>query len=129
MQNLSNELDRIVNRLNEFKDEIEQLQEDNNTLNDNIRLLEAERDDGYKSFNTETHILISIEDLVSFKNEIEDARSSAGGAQEDAETAKGYADEAGCSAGYAEEYCNNAENKISKIIDNAKKGKGEQNDK
>ena len=129
MQNLSNELDRIVNRLNEFKDESEQLQEDNNTLNDNIRLLEAERDDGYKSFNTETHILISIEDLVSFKNEIEDARSSAGGAQEDAETAKGYADEAGCSAGYAEEYCNNAENKISKIIDNAKKGKGEQNDK
>ena len=125
MQNLSNELDRIVNRLNEFKDEIEQLQEDNNTLNDNIRLLEAERDDGYKSFNTETHILISIEDLVSFKNEIEDARSSAGGAQENAETAKGYADEAGCSAGYAEEYCNNAENKISKIIDNAKKGKGE----
>ena len=129
MQNLSNELDRIVNRLNEFKDEIEQLQEENNTLNDNIRLLEEERDDGYKSFNTETHILISIEDLVSFKNEIEDARSSAGGAQEDAETAKGYADEAGCSAGYAEEYCNNAENKISKIIDNAKKGKGEQNDK
>ena len=62
------ELDNIVSHINTLRDEIVQLEEDNEKLNDDLQLLEKERDNGYKSFNTDTHILINRDELDSLKS-------------------------------------------------------------
>ena len=49
-------LDNLVSRIQQYRDEIEQVEKDNNKLNEDLQALEKERDEGYKSFNTDTHI-------------------------------------------------------------------------
>ena len=88
------ELDNIVSHINTLRDEIVQLEEDNEKLNDDLQLLDKERDDGYKSFNTDTHILINRDELDSLKSYLYEINSSAGYASDECCTAESSAEDA-----------------------------------
>ena len=128
MINLPNQLDDIVLSLNRLKDEIEQLQKDNKKLNDDILILEKERDEAYKSFNTDTHILVNIHSLNDIRENLEEAKSSANYAYDEARTAESCAEEAKNSAESAEDYARYGLDKIDKIKEQADKEKGDSNE-
>lgn len=124
MQHLPSELDRIVSSLNRLKDNIEQLQNDNKKLNEDIQVLEKSRDEAYKSFNTETHILIKRSDLSAIRDDIDEAKSSANYAYEECRTASSCAEEAQGSCENAEDYAKSASNLIDELITNSETEKG-----
>ena len=124
MQHLPSELDRIVDRLNGLKDDIEQLQNDNKKLNDDLQVLEKSRDEAYKSFNTETHILVDRSDLKRIYEDISEAKTYANYACDESRSASSCAEEAQGSAESAEDYAKSAKNLIDEIIDNANEEKG-----
>ena len=128
MINLPNQLDDIVLSLNRLKDDIEQLQKDNKKLNDDILILEKERDEAYKSFNTDTHILVNIHSLNDIRENLEEAKSSANYAYDEARTAESCAEEAKNSAESAEDYARYGLDKIDKIKEQADKEKGDSNE-
>lgn len=128
MTNLPNQLDDIVLSLNRLKDDIEQLQKDNKKLNDDILILEKERDEAYKSFNTDTHILVNIHSLNDIRENLEEAKSSANYAYDEARTAESCAEEAKNSAESAEDYARYGLDKIDEIIQEADKEKGDSNE-
>ena len=119
MRHLPSQLDKIVASLNGLTDDIEQLQKDNKKLNDDILILENSRDEGYKSFNTETHILVSRDSLKKIKEDIEEARSSSNYAYDECRTAESCVEDARTSANNAEDYSNDALCAIDSIIEKA----------
>ena len=56
-------MNNITETLTSFISEITQMEMDNKKLNEDIRVLEKEKVEGYKSFNTETHVLVEREVL------------------------------------------------------------------
>ena len=54
---------KLTETLTTFISEITQMERNNTKLNEDIRELEKEKEKGYKSFNTETHILVEREAL------------------------------------------------------------------
>ena len=58
----------ITKTLTSFISEITQMEMDNKKLNEDIRELEKEKVEGYKTFNTETHVLVEREVLQSAIN-------------------------------------------------------------
>ena len=125
MQNTITELGRIVDRLNSLKDDTEQLQYDNKKLNEDMQVLEKERDEGYKSFNTDTHILIERDALKSIKEDLEEAKSSASYALDEAGSAESSAEDAKGSAELAEDHIRYGMDKIDEVIEQADKNKGD----
>ena len=115
-------LDNLVSRIQQYRDEIEQVEKDNNKLNEDLQALEKERDEGYKSFNTDTHILIERDVLKSIKEDLVEAKSSASYAVDEANSAESCAEEAKGSAELAEDHCRYAMDKIDETIEQADKG-------
>lgn len=75
-------LQNAVNAINKLNDECEQLQQDNDTLTDSIKKLEDEQREGYKSFNTDTHVLIEKHVINKLINDIDDVYMSCDDAQD-----------------------------------------------
>ena len=123
-------LDNLVSRIQQYRDEIEQVEKDNNKLNEDLQALEKERDEGYKSFNTDTHILIERDVLTSIRDDLQEAKSSANYAVDEAGSAQSCAEEAKGSAEIAEDHCRYAMDKIDETIEQAhsNKNKGDNND-
>ena len=115
-------LDNLVSRIQQYRDEIEQVEKDNNKLNEDLQALEKERDEGYKSFNTDTHILIERDVLQSIRDDLQEAKTSANYAVDEAGTAQSCAEEAKGSAEIAEDNCRYAMDKIDETIEQADKG-------
>ena len=115
-------LDNLVSRIQQYRDEIEQVEKDNNKLNEDLQALEKERDEGYKSFNTDTHILIERDVLKSIKDDLQEAKTSANYAVDEANSAESCAEEAKGSAEIAEDNCRYAMDKIDETIEQADKG-------
>ena len=115
-------LDNLVSRIQQYRDEIEQVEKDNNKLNEDLQALEKERDEGYKSFNTDTHILIERDVLKSIKDDLQEAKTSANYAVDEANSAESCAEEAKGSAELAEDHCRYAMDKIDETIEQADKG-------
>ena len=67
----------LTETLTTFISQITQMEMDNKKLNEDIRELEKEKVKGYKSFNTETHILVEREALKSAINVVDELSSSA----------------------------------------------------
>ena len=67
----------ITKTLTSFISEITQMEMDNKKLNEDIRELEKEKVEGYKSFNTETHVLVERAALKSAINVVDELSSSA----------------------------------------------------
>ena len=55
----------LKDRFADFLSEIEQMQKNNETLTEGIQKLEKEQDEGWKKFNTDTHILVEKDKLES----------------------------------------------------------------
>ena len=120
--------DNLVSRIQQYRNEVEQIEKDNNKLNEDLQALEKERDEGYKSFNTDTHILIERHVLKSIKEDLDEAKSSACYAVDEAGSAQSCAEEARGSAESAEDYCRYAMDKIDETIEQADKNKGYNNE-
>ena len=84
----------IVEKLTGLISEVTQLERDNKTLNEQLLVLESEKSEGYKSFNTETHVLVKKEFLKDTLESIREAVSSAGYAHDEALGAESQAGEA-----------------------------------
>ena len=54
---------KLTETLTSFISEITQMERNNTKLNEDLRELEKEKEKGYKSFNTETHVLVEREAL------------------------------------------------------------------
>ena len=61
-------MNKLTETLTSFISEITQMELDNKKLNEDIRVLEKEKEKGYKTFNTETHVLVEREALQSAIN-------------------------------------------------------------
>ena len=124
------QFNEIISDLNRFTDYIEQLEKDNNKLNEDLQALEKERDEGYKSFNTDTHILIERDVLQSIRDDLQEAKGSASYALDEARGAVSCAEDAAGSAELSEDHCRYAMDKIDETIEQAhsNKNNGDNND-
>ena len=128
IKNVTVELDNIVGCINRMKDDIEQLEEDNKKLNEDLQVLEKERDEGYKSFNTDTHILIERDALKSIREDLMEAQSSSSYALDEAGQAESCAEDAKGSAELAGDHIRYSVDKIDEVIQQADKDKGDDNE-
>ena len=128
MKNVTVELDNIVGCINRMKDDIEQLEQDNKKLNEDLQALEKERDEGYKSFNTDTHILIERDALKSIREDLMEAKSSSSYAIDEASNAESCAEDARGSAELAGDHIRYGVDKIDELIEQADKDKGDNNE-
>ena len=115
-------LDNLVLTIQKYRDEVEQVEKNNNKLNEDLQALEKERDEGYESFNTDTHILIERDVLTSIRDDLQEAKTSANYAVDEANSAESCAEEAKGSAELAEDHCRYAMDKIDETIQQADKG-------
>ena len=119
--NLETKFDDLILSMKVFRDEIVQIKNDNKKLNDDIQTLEKEKELGYNSFNTETHILVSKDSLNEIREDLEEARSSASYASDEACSARGCAEESESSADSAMEYARYGKDKIDELFREAEK--------
>ena len=71
-----------MKQVKDFQSEVEQQQKDNNKLTEDIKTLEDEQREGYKTFNTDTHILIEKTVLYDLANDIDDVSMECDNAQD-----------------------------------------------
>ena len=109
-------MSNIKDRFTNFLSEVEQLESDNKKLNEDILALEKEKEAGYKTFNTDTHVLVSKDALRDIQSEVSDAVSEASYAQEEADSAYSYANNACSYAQNAKDSCDSVERRIDKIL-------------
>ena len=121
-------LNNLVLTIQQYRDEVEQVEKDNNKLNENLQALEKERDEGYESFNTDTHILIERDALKSIREDLVEAKSSASYALDEANGAESCAEDAKGSAELAEDHIRYSMDKIDEVIQQADKDKGDDNE-
>ena len=65
-------LKRAVEQIQKLESDVEQTQKDNDTLTKDIQKLEIEQREGYKSFNTDTHILMERVEISKLIDSLED---------------------------------------------------------
>ena len=109
MTALLDELDGIDNRIRNKDDVIKKVQEENEYLQKQI-------DEGFKSFNTETHCLIEREKLYDIINTLEDI--STYDIEENIGQARSYCEEAEYSINDVTTYRDDAVKEIEKILEN-----------
>ena len=81
-------LQNAIDNISKLNDVCQQLEQDNNTLTDSIKTLEDEQKQGYKTFNTDTHILLERITLNNLVNDVEDVVSSADNVADEVNTAR-----------------------------------------
>ena len=84
----------IIDKLTGLISDVTQLEQDNKTLNEQLLNLENEIKEGYKSFNTETHMLVEREFLKNICGAAEDVSGSAQQASDEVRGVSSCADEA-----------------------------------
>ena len=104
---LLDELDGIDNRIRNKDDVIKKVQEENEYLQKQI-------DEGFKSFNTETHCLIEREKLYDIINTLEDI--STYDIEENIGQARSYCEEAEYSINDVTTYWDDSVNLLNKIL-------------
>ena len=113
---ITQEFDNLITSIQSYKDKIEQMQTNNTKLNEDIQVLEKEKKESYKSFNTETHILVSIKKLNLIKDDLKEARDCANYAYDEAQSAESYATESRDYASNSEDCATNGINRLNKIM-------------
>ena len=91
MQNITENLTKLISQ-------ITQMEKDNLKLNEDIRAIEKEKAEGYKTFNTETHILVEREKLQSAIDIADEIYSSSSYAKDEIESAESSINDAGYNA-------------------------------
>tara|TARA_R110000787_G_scaffold181168_1_gene293309 strand:+ start:125 stop:496 length:372 start_codon:yes stop_codon:yes gene_type:complete len=116
MKNVTVELDNIVGCINRVKDDIEQLEQDNKKLNEDLQALEKERGEAYKSFNTETHILIDRDDLDMLNLCLKEVKEYTGYAYDECQQAENQIEEVRGSCDSANDEAREAVKRLNEII-------------
>ena len=106
----------LTETLTSFISQITQMEKDNTKLNEDIRAIEIEKKEGYKKFDTDTHILVERKFLEDIADTAYEVRSSADSAKENAESAESYISDADYSARDARDSANDIENDIKQIL-------------
>ena len=89
----------LTENLTTLISKITQMEKDNTKLNEDIRAIEKEKAEGYKTFNTDTHILLKRDDLDELMSDIESLESTADTACDETSSAQSYVEDAQYSAG------------------------------
>tara|TARA_R110002020_G_scaffold401104_1_gene611374 strand:+ start:471 stop:845 length:375 start_codon:yes stop_codon:yes gene_type:complete len=99
-----------------FLSDVDQMEQDNKKLNDDILALEKEKREGYKTFNTETHILVSREALSKLKNMADEVESQSDYARDESGSLESLASEVYSQCGYVKEEARDFKRKIDDIF-------------
>ena len=99
-----------------FLSDVDQMEKDNKKLNEDILALEKEKREGYKTFNTETHILIERDVLNKIKDMADEVKGQADYAQDEAGNLESLASEVYSQCGYAQEEARDIKQKIDDIF-------------
>jgi hypothetical protein len=94
---------------------------DNTKLNKDIRELEKEKEAGYKTFNTETHVLIKRDDLDDLLTSLDNLTYTANSAQDEIEQAQSIVDDASYTAQNAYDEARECFRDLELMIDKADK--------
>ena len=85
---------KLTETLTSLISEITQMERNNAKLNEDIRELEKEKEKGYKSFNTETHILVERRALNEAIDYVDELSSTASYTRDNIESAESNINEA-----------------------------------
>ena len=107
----------LKDRFAAFLSEIEQMQKNNETLTEGIQKLEKEQDEGWKKFNTDTHILVEIDKLESLLDRAGEVSTYVSDAKYDADEASNYANSCQDQASYAEDEIDTLKEKIEDLLE------------
>ena len=88
----------LTENLTTLISKITQMEKDNTKLNEDIRAIEKEKAEGYKTFNTDTHILLKRDDLDDLIASLDSLECTADTANDEISSAQSSADEAQYSA-------------------------------
>ena len=108
-------------RFSNFLSEIEQMEEDNKTLTEDLQQLEKEKEEGYKSFNTETHVLVERRLIDDLGYALEEAYSNCDNVSDEAQCLENQANEVRNGAGYARDEVYEAQEKLKKLLISSEK--------
>ena len=109
MKNLTDTLTTLIS-------EITQMEKDNAKLNEDIRAIEKEKAEGYKKFDTDTHILVERKTLQDIADATDDVFDSANSARDDMERAEGYISDANYSARDARDRAKDIQSDIEQLL-------------
>ena len=109
MQNITENLTKLISQ-------ITQMEKDNLKLNEDIRAIEKEKAEGYKKFDTDTHILVERKTLQHIADTADEVVCSADSARDDMESAESRIGDAGYSARDARDSANDIENDIKQLL-------------
>jgi len=98
----------LANNFTDFLSKVEQMEKDNEKLTEDIQKLEKERAEGWRKFNTDTHMLMKRKELENILNNIDDIDYNIS----DIES---YAEEAYSAAESANNYAYDAKREISRV--------------
>jgi len=98
----------LANNFTDFLSKVEQMEKDNEKLTEDIQKLEKERAEGWRKFNTDTHMLMERKELENILNNIDDIDYNIS----DIES---YAEEAYSAAESANNYAYDAKREISRV--------------
>ena len=98
----------LANDFTDFLSKVEQMEKDNEKLTEDIRQLEKDKAEGWRKFNTDTHILMDREELDNIVDRIQDLQYNIG----DVET---YAEEASSAAESANDYAYTAKSELDQL--------------
>ena len=106
----------IIDKLTGLISDVTQLEQDNKTLNEQLLNLENEIKEGYKSFNTETHMLVEREFLKNVCDAADDVSNSAQQASDEVRGVSSCADEARYMADDAAQSAQNIVDDIEQLL-------------
>jgi len=114
-------MNNLTKTLNGLISNITQMELDNTKLNEDIRELEKEKEAGYKTFNTETHLLIKRDDLDTLMTSLDNLTYTTSNANDEIERAQSYADDAQYTAHNAYDEARECFRDLEKMVDEADK--------
>ena len=111
----------LANDFTDFLSKVEQMEKDNEKLNEDIQRLEKEKAEGWKKFDTDTHILMDREELSDIVGRIDDIDYNISDIESYAEEAYSAAESANNYAYDAKTEFNQLRSDFEDIISPAKK--------
>ena len=116
---------KLTETLTSFISEITQMERNNLKLNEDIRELEKEKEKGYKSFNTETHILVEKRVLDNLLSNVNDLRYNASYTLDEIDTAERSINDARYNADDVRDSARNLASDIEDLLAEAEAGEEE----
>ena len=106
----------LTENLTTLISKITQMEKDNTKLNEDIRAIEKEKEEGYKTFNTDTHILLKRDDLDDLIASLDSLECTADTANDEISSAQSSADEAQYSAQNARDEARSCRRELESMV-------------